>query len=214
MKKKIMATKEGGSISGRCGPMFSNKSTWVHKKFDRAIIKGKRAVIIAYAHDLRYTKRSLCVSHEGIGRSAIRAQDLLEDPPEMPADVEEIFIDEAQFFKGLASFCARHYALGRKVRFAGLNSTFQGTSWPHMADLLFVIPHVRVKFCYAICIVCNKKAFCTRKIGGDRQKVEDIGGDEKYVPTCNVHFAEEFEIPKEIIERRHERIQFLMQALK
>lgn len=203
-----------GSISGRCGPMFSNKSTWLQKKFDRAIIKGKRAVIITYAHDLRYSKRPLCVSHDGIGRSAIRAQDLLKDPEGLPAVVEEIFIDEAQFFKGLAQFCSRWRSNGCKVRFAGLNSTFQGTSWPNMADLLFAVPHVRVKFCYAICIVCNKKAFCTRKIGGDLQKVEDIGGDEKYVPTCVDHFEDSFAIPKEIIDKRHERIQFLMQALK
>jgi thymidine kinase len=188
------------SVRIRVGPMFGGKTTNLQEAYGNALVSGKKCLFLIYDKDTRYSMRALNVSHDGRTTIAVRVQNLLQDPPELTEQVNSIFIDEAHFLKGLKEFCIRHYLQGRHIEIAALTSDFRGNPWPYVQEL--IPAHVtEIKMCPGVCAFCQKEAFCTRKIHMDNQ-IEDIGGDEKYLPTCHLHLNQPEEVPDEIVEKR------------
>jgi len=52
-----------GSVSVFFGPMFSGKSTTLLKKIEKYEKLGKSVLVVNYAHDNRYSKDAMMVTH-------------------------------------------------------------------------------------------------------------------------------------------------------
>jgi thymidine kinase len=185
------------SIELVIGPMFSGKTRAVMERARQATLGMKRVAVIKYAHDTRYERSSLIASHDGGRMQAISCTSLLEDPPELPANVEVIVVDEGQFMQGLAAFCVRHQRAGRSIHVAALNSHGDAdrTGWPEVLELVPRATTIRSEL--ATCALCNNpRAECSRSLGGDLV----IGGADKYISTCAACYNHPITV--EILERR------------
>ena len=112
-------------------------------------------------------------------------------------EIDLIAIDEVQFMENLLPFCNFMLALEKDVICTGLSGTFEKRP---IGDILQLIPIAsKVKHLKAYCMweiahgkPCMKDAPFTRKIGGDKNKIIEIGSIESeekiYVPTCEEHF--------------------------
>lgn len=87
-----------GKISLIIGPMFSGKSTELAKRINKYTIKKKKAVLVRYNLDTRYTSEEEMVTHDGIRHPAISASKLKEIKAKLD-EYEVIGLDEGQFFE-------------------------------------------------------------------------------------------------------------------
>lgn len=176
--------KRNGITKLYLGCMYSGKTTTVLAKAREAMIGLRKVCVIKWSKDTRYAA-DLASSHDGRRMRAILVENLLEDPPGLPADVEFIAIDEGQFMHGLADFCLRQNALGRDVVVAALNSYADEyrTMWMPVMEL---IPHAIVKTLTGTCTLCQAPSLCSRRLVPMKSHSErvEIGGSDKYIATC------------------------------
>ncbi len=202
MQKK---TRMEGSIELILGAMFSGKTTDLMHEAKRAVIAGHKICFIIHAKDTRFTREALNKSHDGLSMHVIRAPNLLTDPAGVEG-AKAIFVDEGHFFAGLGDFCLRHKRLGVHVKVAALTSDFNGSPWPEIQAL--VPAHTdKITLKPGVCTLCQRDAYYTRKIAGDRTQLVDIGGDDKYVPTCLVHLTEPAEVGAHVLAARQTAVQ-------
>ena len=97
-------------------------------------------------------------------------------------------IDEAQFFgEDLVEFCARAADEDDKtVVVAGLDGDFLRGTFGHVLDLVPLADSI-VKL-RARCAVCGERAIFSKKIDGDLGRLVELGGVDKYVAVCRLHF--------------------------
>jgi thymidine kinase len=160
------------------GPMFSGKTTRLLEAVERRIAGGQRGTLLKHARD---TRHALVASHDGRARRAQCVARLSD----ARIEGEFVAIDEAQFFEGLAVFCAQQRSLGRDVLVAGLNSHADAarSPWPEMQA---IVHHAsRLELLLAVCIVCGRDAECSRlRAGPSDGPREQVGGGDLYVPCC------------------------------
>lgn len=202
-KKNKMSAE--GSIEVILGCMFSGKTTDLMHEAKRAVIAGRKICFIIHTSETRYSREALNKSHDGLSMNVIRAPDLVTDPPEV-AEAKVVFVDEGQFFPALGAFCVRQKRAGKHVRVAALTSNFNGDPWPEVQALVPVHAD-KITIKPAVCVVCKRDALYTRKIAGDMTQVVDVGGGEKYIPTCLTHLTEPKEVGDEVITERRLAVQ-------
>jgi thymidine kinase len=196
-------------VSVELGGMFGGKTTALHAKAKRHLLAGDSVLFLVPEIDNRYSL-TRSVSHDGSGirTTRIGKTHLLSELPPAPFDITDtdvVCIDEFQFLEGVVEFITLMRAVKRTKPFylylAGLASDFNGNPWKNVTD---VCPaHVTAITLHAgICIVCRGLAYCSRKIAGNRGELVDVGGADKYVPTCHLHLKEPAEIPQDLLDRR------------
>ena len=97
-----------------------------------------------------------------------------------------ICIDEAQFMKNLVEFCEMMATNRNKhIIIAALDGDFKMNPFPVIAQILSRCE--RVKKLRSICVECGADAAFTRKVGGSKNTIVEVGGADLYVPTCRKH---------------------------
>jgi thymidine kinase len=171
-----------GLIKLYIGCMFASKSTTMMRDIERYTIAGKKCLVIKYAKDIRYdhlSKLGGIVCHDEVEyKSNIISSETLGHVDITNYDV--IGISEGQFFNDLL-LCDEWANKNKIIIVEGLDGDHQRANFGHIAEL---IPKCeKVLKLHAICL-CGRNASFTKKISGDQNEQNDIGGREKYMPVC------------------------------
>ncbi|MBX3181647.1 MAG: thymidine kinase [Polyangiaceae bacterium] len=157
--------------------------------------QGKRVLLLKPRLDDRFGPQIIR------SRSGLEAEaDVLVDDDEL-LDVEAlrglncILVDEAQFLSEALVEQLRELTVSLDIPVIcyGLRTDFQGRLFPgarRLFELADSIEEVKVT-----CQFCNRKAVFNLRMRGDRAVLEgpqiELGGDERYLPACYVHYSEE-----------------------
>lgn len=191
------ATPTNGIVETLLGPMYSGKTSTMYTIVEKYSYKrGKKCIIIKYIFDTRYNhlaESGGLVTHRGheMNRVEIVETKLLADIDEKISDYDVIGVDEAQFYPDGPEYVAKWAREGKHVICAALYETAQKDSdgipvpFPTMIKLVAVSTYVTKLT--AICFQCDNIALFSKKIIPD-DKVEDIGGSEKYIAVCRACF--------------------------
>src|SRR5215218_9231383 len=179
-----------GRVEIVCGPMFAGKTEELLRRVRRAVIAGRRVVVIGHALDTRHGADRLA-SHVGLDFPALAAAVPMEIEPLVPAAAEVVAIDEAQFFgPALVDVVARLADRGLVVIVAGLDVTFDGEPFEPLPSLMALAE--QVDKLTAICLVCGEEAVFHVKVAGtaataDALTEANVGGTEAYQARCRRH---------------------------
>ena len=145
-------------------------------------------MIVKYAKDVRYDKEGIA-THCGMKIpatvSATRLEQITNDI--LKGDYDVVGIDEGQFFADVVLWAEKMANMGKVVVVAALDGTFQRKPF---GDILSLIPLAEeVTKLKAVCMNCfDDAAFSKRIIIEDEDKVEVIGGADKYMAVCRTCF--------------------------
>jgi len=173
--------KKKGHIELILGPMFSGKSTELMRRLKRYKVAQYKVMIIKYAKDVRYNDDGIA-THCGMSLPAV-ATNVLGDLTEKSNDYDVVGIDEGQFFPDTVAWAEEMANRGKFVVVAALDGTFQRKPF---GDILSLIPLAEnVIKLNAVCMNCfGDAAFSKRITLADGEKVEVIGGADKYMAVC------------------------------
>jgi len=180
-----------GRIEVVCGPMFAGKTEELLRRVRRALIAGRRVVVVNHALDTRHGTHRL-TSHAGLDFPSLALADPAAIEAAIPDGTEVVAIDEAQFFgPGLVATTDRLAALGIVVIVAGLDVTFDGRPFEPLPSLMALAE--RVDKLTAICSVCGEEAVFHVRVGrtaagSDALVAANVGGTEAYQARCRRHF--------------------------
>ena len=188
------ATPAAGQRIGRvevvCGPMFAGKTEELLRRVRRAVIAGRRVVVIGHALDTRHGADRVA-SHIGVDFPALAATRPEDIEAVVPDGTDVVAIDEAQFFGDrLLPVVARLADRGLVVIVAGLDVTFDGDPFEPLPSLMALAE--RVDKLTAICLVCGEDAVFHIKVAGQAAEADDltaanVGGTETYQARCRRH---------------------------
>jgi thymidine kinase len=179
-----------GRIEIVCGPMFAGKTEELLRRVRRAVIAGRRVVVIGHALDTRSGTAQLA-SHVGLGHPSIAVAAVDDIESAVPDGTDIVAIDEAQFFgPGLIPVVSRLADRGLVVIVAGLDVTFDGAPFEPLPSLMALAE--RVDKLTAICSVCGEDAAFHVRVaasgGAARELVAaHVGGTESYQARCRRH---------------------------
>jgi len=204
----VTATQSNhGRTTVYMGPMFSGKTSKMFEHIRAAALGLKRVSVIKWDRDVRYSSRPLASSHDGAHMHAIAVADLKKDPADLPADVQVIGIDEAQFLDGVAEFCKRQNRAGRDVVVAGLNhkADVDRSAWPNMIDFM---SFARIHTMRSTCVICQSDdALCSRLVEGTPLQGRIEVGVSNFVATCEGCY--EAPLTQEMIDKRAAVVAFI-----
>lgn len=189
MKNKI---SQKGTLEVICGSMFSGKSEELIRRLRRTQIAGKSTLAFKHSLDDRKTTEYV-ISHNGTKIAAFPI-----DTPEailelLPADIQVIGIDEAQFFStALIDVVLKLVDEGKHVIVAGLNLTFRADPFGPMPTLMALADHITKLT--AICTLCGTEAYFTQRlVNGKPARYDDpiilVGAEEAYQARCRNCFS-------------------------
>ena len=180
-----------GRIEVVCGPMFAGKTEELLRRVRRAVIAGRRVVVVGHALDVRHGIDRVA-SHVGLDHPSVSASTIADIREAIPAGTEIVAIDEAQFFgPDLVALATDIAAQGLTVIVAGLDVTFEGEPFEPLPSLMALAE--RVDKLTAICTVCGDEAVFHERVTGARSDAgnvvaEHVGGTETYQARCRRHF--------------------------
>lgn len=180
-----------GRIEVICGPMFAGKTEELLRRVRRAVIAGRRVVVVGHVLDTR-TGPDRLASHAGVDHPSATATNAAEIERLVVEGTEMVAIDEAQFFgPDLVSVAGRLAGRGIVVVIAGLDVTFEGRPFEPLPSLMALAE--RIDKLTAICSVCGEDAVFHIRIErpgafGADLVAENVGGIEKYQARCRHHF--------------------------
>ena len=169
-----------GCIEVVCGSMFSGKTEELIRRLRRAQFANQKIEIFKPAVDNRYSDVEV-VSHDfhKITSKPISDAAMMLD---VPADVEVVGIDEAQFFgDNLVEVCQALANRGVRVIAAGLDTDYLGKPFGPMPRLLAVAEDVQKV--HAICVKCGNLANHSHRLSKSTSLVE-LGEKDIYEPLC------------------------------
>lgn len=189
------------NINGACefylGPMFSEKTTEVGRRLNRARVAKFNCVFIKYISDTRFGKGPVIYTHGGSmvkssesnklmgGLRVVEAKKLLDIKIE--DDETDIGIDEGQFYPDLRQAIELWIKKGKRIYVAALDGDFRRIIFPPIADAIPLATQI-IKLS-AICMMCHDNesspanAFYTiRTVESD--EIELIGDHDKYNAVC------------------------------
>ena len=181
-----------GRVEVVCGPMFAGKTEELLRRVRRAVIAGRRVVVVGHALDVRHGTDRLA-SHAGLDHPSVAASTVDEIRRAIPDGTEIVAIDEAQFFgEGLVTLVTELAGEGLTVLVAGLDVTFDGEPFEPLPALMALAE--RVDKLTAICTVCGEEAVFHARVretgvGADALVADNVGGIESYQARCRRHFA-------------------------
>lgn len=193
------------SLSVATGPMFSGKTSYMVKevcKYTDLSSSVSYAVVINHSLDDR-DREKLVSSHASLYKGLSDKVDVVSTPKLADVDVSGyvvIGVDEANFFDDLVETVRTWLDQGKHIICAGLDSDFKMRPFGNIHGLL----HMADSFVKlnAVCTMCMEETAArgeiitptntvpapfTRRIGGDNNKLIDIGGDDKYIAVCRKH---------------------------
>lgn len=132
-----------------------------------------------------------------------------------------ICIDEGQLFDDLHDFCEHCLDLNYNIYVSGLDSDWRGNDFGEIHKILrlstsFIkMQNAKCKLCFdsirrehgdirTVPIACR-----TAKISGDFSVVEQIGGEEFYIPVCLKHHKESLKRIEDFERNKHEKVSLL-----
>tara|TARA_B110001469_G_C9474548_1_gene238267 strand:+ start:21 stop:581 length:561 start_codon:yes stop_codon:yes gene_type:complete len=180
-----------GSINLIIGCMFSGKSTETIRLIRRYKTLGnKNILVINHTLDTRYGE-SVISSHDKVQYKCIsleKLNDIKQKEEYLKADV--IFVEEGQFFNDLFDFVTFSADIEKKTIYVtGLDGDYQRNMFGEICKL---IPHAEnVTKLKALCAICKDGTLAnfTKRISKDK-KLQLIGNDDIYIPTCRKHYIE------------------------
>lgn len=184
-----------GSLTIFVGPMFAGKSTQLLREREKYQFSKKLFKLLTISHIFDGGRigreQKIIRTHSDLFCEAThmvsKLLPILEDTEYIESDV--IFIDEGQFFDDIYEFC-EEVMKTKNVYVAFLSGTFErkpfGKSYL-LYSIATSIVHVK-----AICSYCDtpSEAPYTIKIGGNIDKIVEVGAGDKYVPVCLKHYLE------------------------
>lgn len=198
-----MTTVPPGRIEIITGPMFSGKSEELIRRLKRARIARQRVACFKPDIDLRYHRTSIA-SHSSQTHDASTVATVEELRaalfPQLD-EIEVVGIDEVQFFsEAVIPLALELVHLGKRVVFAGLDTTFANEPFGPVPDLMAVADEVTKLS--AVCMVCGAPAIHTQRLGQSQELVV-VGAAGLYEARCRAHFrpwvdelqSEQLELP-------------------
>ncbi len=183
-QEPIFTSPRRGWIEVICGSMFSGKTEELIRRLRRARIADQSVEIFKPEQDTRYSAEEV-VSHDAraiASRPVKHSLDILE----VPAHVEVIGIDEAQFFDDdFRRVCEELAVRGHRVIVAGLDMDYRGLPFGQIPQLLAVAEYVTKL--HAICNHCGSLATHTFRLTTDSETVV-LGEKDKYEARCRYCF--------------------------
>jgi len=177
-----------GHIELILGPMFSGKSTELMRRLKRYQVAQYKVMIVKYAKDVRYDEDGIA-THCGMKIPATVSTTRLGEITSKISDedYDVIGIDEGQFFPDVVQWSEKMANLGKFVVVAALDGTFQRKPF---GDILSLVPlSETVTKLNSVCMNCfGDAAFSKRITAEDDEKVEVIGGADKYMAVCRACF--------------------------
>jgi thymidine kinase len=186
--------------------MFSGKSEELIRRLKRARIARQRVACYKPDIDLRY-HRTAIASHSSqthdastIAPSSDRLREDLFGAGKIH-EVDVIGIDEVQFFdREITPLALELVHLGKRVLFAGLDTTFANEPFGPVPDLMALADEVTKLS--AVCMVCGQPAIHTQRLGQSQELVV-VGAAGLYEARCRAHFqpyvdenhSEQLELP-------------------
>ena len=169
-----------GWIEVICGPMFSGKTEELIRRLKRAIIAKNKILVFKPKIDNRYSE-NLIVSHNKNSIESITINNESEIL-DIPDDISIIGIDEIQFFsKKIIDICIQLANNNKRVIISGLDKDFKGESFGIMPEILSQAEYITKL--NAICNICGKYAFFTKRISKDKEQIL-LGELDKYEANC------------------------------
>ena len=183
------------------GPMFSSKSTRLIAELTTCADLSHQCLFINHSSDVRETaQQEGCVTthHSSFRKMSEKiTQVKLNKLSDLQLDISRfdvIGVDELQFFCD-ADEVIRHWVidLNKTVYCASLNGDFR--MQPFGQTHLLISLASNIIMLSARCTMCQRKtkgisrplmidAHFTGKIGGDKNKIVDIGAENLYQPLC------------------------------
>lgn len=166
-----------------CGPMFSGKSTSLHRYIHRAIRSHKLVDVVLHVVDKR--SEGLVKTHNGQTTEGIVDHRVVENSRALyegiPKGTDLVVIEEAQFFDiDLPLYVSRMLENGISVVAGGLDLTSEGDPFGPMGHLLCLAN--TVEKITAIC-PCGAEATRTRHLKPKTEAVK-VGGKDDYEAAC------------------------------
>ena len=172
--------KKTGCIEVICGSMFSGKTEELIRRLRRAQFANQKIEIFKPAVDKRYSDVEV-VSHDFHkieSKPIAKAEEMLK----VPADVEVVGVDEAQFFAdNLVDICQELANRGIRVIVAGLDTDYLGKPFGPIPALLAVAEDVQKV--HAICVKCGNLANHSHRLNKSKKLVV-LGEKDIYEPLC------------------------------
>ena len=181
----IISSTNDGKIELIVGPMFSGKSTELHRRIRRHKIAGRSILLVKYKDDVRYDDvagPNASVTHDHQSLPAMATKDF-DNVNNIAHNFDVIGIDEAQFFGDIVAFCERWANRGKVVIAAALDGRYQRVVFNEILELVPLAESVDKLS--AVCAMCAKDAsFTLRTSIVEGNSVELIGGVERYKAAC------------------------------
>jgi len=167
--------------------MFSGKTSQLIELYnkEKSITNNKKILAINYDKDTRYNVNEI-TSHDGETVKCISINNLSELKETVVfwsklEQAEYIFINEAQFFKGLKEwvlFQIEHY--NKNIILCGLDSDFKREKFGEILDL---IPHANtISKLSGLCSKCHNPSIYTHRISNETD--QEVIGINNYTPVC------------------------------
>ena len=175
-----------GKLILNVGPMFSGKTSEIHRQFERKTRAGVTCILVKYAADNRYSTDHV-VSHKDmfgnfrqipcINISELSELDILINNTE-ESKPNTIFIDEIQFFPD-KEYIDVLLNNGINVTASGLNGDWRRKMFPGMDDLFAKAYDIRMF--QSVCGFCKSEDACYSKKITEK---DGVGGHDMYRSAC------------------------------
>ena len=160
--------------------MFSGKTEELIRRLMRARFANQKILVFKPGVDTRYSREDV-VSHDQHSLEAHPIQDP-EVMLDVPAEVQVVGIDEAQFFPDSLVDVVRTLAdRGVRVIIAGLDMDFKGKPFGPMPELMAIAEDVTKV--HAICVRCGSLASYSHRLSRSKKLVL-LGEKDVYEPLC------------------------------
>lgn len=172
--------RKSGCVEVICGSMFSGKTEELIRRLKRAQFANQKIAIFKPIIDVRYSEVEV-VSHD---LHSIKSTPIADAAAmlEIPAEIEVVGIDEAQFFgENLVEVCQTLANRGVRVIAAGLDTDFQGQPFGPMPRLMAIAEDVQKV--HAICVKCGNLANHSHRLSKSHDLVV-LGEKDIYEPLC------------------------------
>ena len=186
-----------GKLELIIGNMFSGKSSELIRRINREKSINKKILVINYISDNRYDSNSV-VTHDNLKVNCLKLEKL-EIDENIINSYDSFFIDEGQFFINLYDFVKNLVDYHKKhVVVSGLDGDFNRNLFGDIIKLIPICDSVDKLTAY--CNKCNNGTLApfTKKYNLDKtsnlidktSNLIDIGGIDKYIPVCRLHYLE------------------------
>lgn len=198
-----MIQQNGSQLDLVLGTMFSGKTTYILSQIAKMaelnysilyinIEFDNRSETIFSTHNPFFDTHKDFIKKESIKNNVemIKVKNLCDIAIE---NKDVIIIDESHFFDDLVEFVNKCLDLNKYVIVSGLIADFKGNKFGKTLDLIPICTNI--KRLHAYCAECAKDKKCCIATYSKRivkcKKSIDIGGSEKYIPVCRLHFKQE-----------------------